>query len=283
MKDVDGNIVEIDRPGLFPPPLAMEFEKAMLSMLCLTKKRYAAILSDKKGNPVKVVIKDDQGKIIKVTDEYDLLKRGIVLVRRDNVQILRKIYKEILIFILTQPSSKETFFSVISLVLNYLQKIYAGQIDYTEFQSTRKMGSNYKSSTAYMLVFANNMISAGKIITPGERLTFLVVKTANDNDKIGQKMRLVEYLLENRQNDQFVEQLDYDYYVLKVLAKPLNQLIYVGFKNIIDRMTCFNFKAPRKRKPYDMTTPVNLLVALLYQQFSIDYIKQTLWQYLCSL
>src|SRR4030043_2362746 len=48
-KDCDGVVWTEGRPGLFPPPLAMEFEKAM-RLLCLTKKKYAAYLIDKHGN-----------------------------------------------------------------------------------------------------------------------------------------------------------------------------------------------------------------------------------------
>jgi intein/homing endonuclease len=74
---------KVDIPGLFPPPLRMEFEKAM-RLLCFKKKKYAALLIDKKGNFKKIPIRDKNGNVIGYTDKYDILKKGIVLARRDN-------------------------------------------------------------------------------------------------------------------------------------------------------------------------------------------------------
>ena len=63
---------EVDIPGLFPPPLRMEFEKAM-RLLCIKKKKYAALLIDKKGNFKRK--KEDNSLV--------MLTKGIVLARRD--------------------------------------------------------------------------------------------------------------------------------------------------------------------------------------------------------
>jgi DNA polymerase elongation subunit (family B) len=68
----DGTIIPAVK-GLFPPPLRMEFEKAM-RLLCIKKKKYAAYL-----------IGDDGSFLIdKETGEIEIMTKGIVLARRDN-------------------------------------------------------------------------------------------------------------------------------------------------------------------------------------------------------
>jgi len=80
-KDVDGTFWPDGRPGLFPPPLAMEFEKAM-RLLCIKKKKYAAYLLGKDGNFKTEDITDRNGNVI--GNRLMMLKKGIILARRDN-------------------------------------------------------------------------------------------------------------------------------------------------------------------------------------------------------
>src|SRR5690606_19996108 len=77
-----------DREGLFWDPLKLEYEKSM-RMLCLKKKKYAALMIDKKGN-YKTEL-DENGN-----EQFYILKRGIVLARRDNSKHLRAFYAKIL-------------------------------------------------------------------------------------------------------------------------------------------------------------------------------------------
>lgn len=71
---------------LFPPPISLEFEeKVYEKFLILTKKRYAAI-----------AINED-GKI-----DNKLVKRGIVLQRRDNCKTLRDVYQALIYKIFEQ-------------------------------------------------------------------------------------------------------------------------------------------------------------------------------------
>jgi DNA polymerase elongation subunit (family B) len=68
----DGTIIPA-KEGLFPPPLRMEFEKAM-RLLCIKKKKYAAYLI---GDDGEFLTDRDTGEII-------IMTKGIVLARRDN-------------------------------------------------------------------------------------------------------------------------------------------------------------------------------------------------------
>jgi intein/homing endonuclease len=80
-KDCDGNYYPKGRPGLFPPPLAMEFEKAM-RVLSLRKKKYASFYITKDGTFKTEDIINREGKV--VGSKLAMLKKGIVLARRDN-------------------------------------------------------------------------------------------------------------------------------------------------------------------------------------------------------
>lgn len=66
--------------GIFPPPLSLEFEeKIYRKFLILTKKRYVA-------QPI-----NEEGKL-----EDKLIKRGIILQRRDNCRVLRDVYQNLI-------------------------------------------------------------------------------------------------------------------------------------------------------------------------------------------
>ena len=85
---------------LFPPPISLEFEeKVYEKFLILTKKRYAAIAIN------------EEGKI-----DSKLVKRGIVLQRRDNSKGLREVYQALIYKIFEQHEQLIKFKKDIKLI-----------------------------------------------------------------------------------------------------------------------------------------------------------------------
>jgi len=270
--DADGKPVLEDRPGLFLSPLGMEFEKAM-RMLCLKKKKYAALLINSKGKFKMLpkrdkngdVIKDESGKPVD-SEKYDMMTKGIVLARRDNPLLLRQIYQAILEMVML----REPFSKVMTYLFEYVGKLLRGEFPHTHFLVIKGLGANYKSDTYFMKVFAEEVQADGKLVSPGDRLEFLIVKHPDDGDKkkkvlLGKKMKLVEQYTEDP--DKWV--IDVNYYLEKILTNALDQLISIPYREIIEKLR-FAYKPPRARNIRTLMDPVKVIQEWLKHGGSMD-------------
>lgn len=257
----------MDVPGLFPPPLVVEFEKAM-RILVFKKKKYASLLINKKGNFVKIPIRNSEGEIIGESDNYDILKRGIVLARRDNTRFLRDIYTEILNMILELKDFGQAFDILIDAVI----KLLDNQIDPQHLICIRQLGSDYKSPSFFMKVFSDELKKAGKLVSPGDRLDFVIVRDESAT-LLGHKMKLYEQYTESLDSPTpYI--IDHDYYLEKALMNPINQLFSVGFKKTIDKLSAVAYKAPRARKPIFLDEPMKLIIKMRQSGYHPTYLKR---------
>jgi len=258
-KDCDGILHPDGRPGLFPPPLAMEFEKAM-RVLCLRKKKYAAYLITKDGNFKMEDITNEKGD--KIGTQRAMLKKGIILARRDNCGFIRDTYTKILNLIL----DKGTLSQAMSILIDSVLDLIHGRIPYEKLVIIRTLGANYKSDSYFLKVFSDNLKKAGKIVNPGDRLDFLITVDP-DAKLVGHKMRLVEQYLESLNTD-IPCKIDYNYYIEKILMNPINQLFEVGFKNVIPQLAHVSYLPPRKRKPIYLDRPVLILQQMIVRGYT---------------
>lgn len=262
--DCDGVLWENGRQGLFPPPLAMEFEKAM-RLLCLKKKKYASLLIGKNGEFKKEEICDKFGNVIGET--LTILKKGIILARRDNCKFLRKIYTKILNLILNKGSLLEA----INLLVDSVQDLLNGKVPIEDLVIIRELGANYKSNSYFLKVFADNLRRAGKIVNPGDRLDFLIVN--NPSAKLlGDKMRLTEQYISSLSTDS-PETIDYNYYIEKILMNPINQLFEVGFKDILYNLHYFYYRPNNRCKPIHLDRPVQIILKLREKGYDLEVFK----------
>lgn len=249
-EDCDGILWPDGRPGLFKSPLAMEFEKAM-RLLCFRKKKYAAYLIGKNGDFKTEDVMDKHGNVI--GSRLIMLKKGIILARRDNPNFLRKTYTKILDLIMNRGE----FNDAIDILLNAVNELYSGKVPYEDLVIIRELGANYKSDSFFMKVFSDELRKAGKLVNPGDRLDFLIVKDPSAT-LLGHKMRLTEQYLESLETDTPLE-IDYDYYVEKVLMNSINQLFEVGFKDVIPRMPQAFYRPSNRCKPRYFDKPMKIL------------------------
>lgn len=264
-KDCDGNIHPEGRPGLFPPPLGMEFEKAM-RLLVLRKKKYAAYLVGKDGSFKRDNIFDKEGNV--VGSKLSMLIRGIVLARRDNPPYLAKTYTKILNIIMNRGTLDEAMNVLVTSVQNLLD----GKIEIEDLVSTRELGANYKSDSFFMKVFSDYLRRVGKLVNPGDRLEFAVVKDPTAT-LLGHKMRLTEQYLESLNTDT-PYQIDYNYYIEKVLMNPINQLFEVGFKDDIAKLQHIGYKPSNRHKEIKLDRPVQIMFKLLEKGHSLDKFRE---------
>lgn len=221
-------------------PINLQFENLYKRYFLLTKKRYLSI-------PV-----TEDGK------EKDLIKKGVVLSRRDNSQYLRDTYKKVTEAIMNK-SDEETIMNIIYERVNML---FTMQIPYTHFiinmgvndllsyakkeKNTEKDGKpvyldkdkrpidNLTGPFDPRLVYTNipQVILSRKILNRGcdipanTRLEFLYIENENAT-KQGQKAEDYAYFKEHRKEQNL--RPDKLHYIEKQLAKPLTEMVLVKF------------------------------------------------------
>ena len=264
-KDCDGILWPEGRPGLFPPPLTIEFEKAML-LLCLKKKKYAAYLISKDGTFKTEEVKDKHGNV--VDNRLIMLKKGIVLARRDNCSVLRELYTKILELIMNKGKLDEA----INILVDSVQLLLSGNVPPTKLVTIRELGANYKSDSYFMKVFAEQLKKSGKIVNPGDRLDFVIVEDPTAT-LLGHKMRLLEQYNE-RLTSANAEKIDYNYYIEKSLMNPINQLFEVGFKDIISKLPHVMFRPTNRHKPIYLDEPVKIILRMRERGFDLNEFKK---------
>lgn len=264
-KDCDGKTWPEGRLGLFPPPLAMEFEKAM-RLLCLKKKKYASFLINQKGKFKTEDITDRNGNV--VGSRLSMLKKGIVLARRDNCAFSRETYTRILDLIMNRRGIDEA----IDALVDAIQELLNGNVPYEKLVIIRELGSNYKSESFFMKVFSVELAKAGKIVNPGDRLDFVIVEDPNAT-LLGHKMRLTEQYLE-RLNTETPDRIDYNYYIEKALMNPINQLFEVGFKDVIAKMQNVVYRPSNRHKPIYLDRPVQMILKMLERGIDLNKFKE---------
>lgn len=228
---VMGEKLAKDITALFPPPVKIEFEKAM-RILNLRKKKYAYLKIDKNG--------DYQKKIN---------KKGIVTARRDNCKWMRDIYDESLEMILSLNPLDKTLEKIFSRI----EDLFMGNVNPKDMSIIRELGSNYKSENAFMKVFSDELRKKGTNVKPGDRLQYLLLD--NKEEHVGKKM----ILLENYEN----EKIDNLYYLEKLLKNPVEQLLNIAYDKEFKDMNHIFYK-PKGRKH---EIPINFFIRIICQMF----------------
>lgn len=292
-KDKHGNIVPAV-PGLFPPPLRMEFEKAM-RLLCFKKKKYAALLIDGKGE----FIRDPD------TGDLNIMKKGIVPARRDNFLYLRDNYVKLLTNILLMNDMHSSF----SLIIDCVHGLLSGSVKVRgNMTIIKSLGAEYKNDNFCMKLFATELARVGKPPNPGERLEYVIVKTEDEIERgekplLGYKMRDIDMWEdsyryynkkwgdENKQkasddtiaslpeslakilnvvvekNEKPIyskEDIDYLYYLEHSLMNPIDQLFNVGYKKQLDNYASIGYTPVNSRRQFcSIQTPIKMVVKMI--------------------
>jgi DNA polymerase elongation subunit (family B) len=244
-----GNRLSTEISELFPSPLKMEFEKAM-RLLCIKKKKYAAALINKKGEHQ--------------LDDAKLLKKGIVLARRDNCAYLRKVYTGLLSIIMNKGKIVDGF----NLLADSAQAILDGSIDPKLLTIIKSVNANYASPTYPMRVFVDRLKEQGKPVQPGDRLEYIIVEAENGDPKakMGMKMCLIEDYDPKR------HKIDILYYLDKALKNPIDQLFSIGYSRQLQSLSTFGveYKVSVNRNNFISINSPMAMIATLIQRYNCE-------------
>jgi DNA polymerase elongation subunit (family B) len=212
-------IVRQELTSMFEKPMNIELEAIGHTMLCIKKKMYLCIYMDKNGDPI---------------EDPDKMKiRGVTLARRDNCKFQKDFYKAVV----WKVMHRFEFLDVFNFIIDKCISLMTRQVPVTELTMVKGLGSNYKSKTYMMSIFAEEMQKSGNPMSAGERINYILVKTndeVKDDTKVGYKMRTPDIFMERAESAN-PEHIDYLYYLEKTIRNGIEkQLWQVGYKKELE-------------------------------------------------
>lgn len=194
----------------FPPPLRLEFDNVCQSFLIISKKQYAGL--------VITINSDNSGLSSKISF------KGVIPVRRDRCEFLRKTYQDALEMILRDKTEIE----VHSYLRDRLFDLITGNINISYLTIKRSLNNSYKNPSNPQLLFANKLREKGEIVEPGTKLEFVYVKRARAEKLQGNKMELPDTVK--------FEDIDILYYLEKHISSPIDNLLKAsGMKTFVEQ------------------------------------------------
>ena len=232
---------------LFPPPLMLDYEKSM-TLLCLKKKKYAAFLVDKHGNLKK--------------NKKDILVRGIILARRDTLPWLQNKYADLLYNVLC----RQPMMTSIKMIYSSVEDLMLLKLDLKGILIVRQLSAFYKNESYFLNVFAKRLKSLGHLVTAGDRLEYLIIKS--DEKLLGNRLVTHEMFQEGGY------ELDVLYYLDHNLKNPIDQLFSVGHNEELKEYSDMGFQTKRKLIP--LSTPIAMMVEAFKNNVKLEDVKEFL-------
>lgn len=254
-----GKKLEKELSDLFPDPMQMELEKVM-RILSLKKKRY-----------VYAMLNWETGELM--LDPKDLQVRGVEIARRDRPKWLTSLQLAVIMKIVTL----RPFDEALELVFEAIDRLLEGKVDYRLLITVKGLGASYKSKSAEMAVFAEELKKLGKPAQPGSRLDFLVVE-GDKSELKGRRMRLPETYLERLGTEQ-EEKLDYMYYIDQ-LTNPIGQLLTIGYQDAVDKLEGIKFRPTKRHKFVGFKEPILLFSRMIAAEQDYHVLRGAVHHYL---
>ena len=208
-------------------PHDLEYEKTFYPFCLLSKKRYVGMLYEFDIESAK------------------LKSMGLVLKRRDNADIVKDIYGEV-INILMKGGTVAT---AIKYVRDCMEDIINEKYPIEKLTVTKSLRSNYKNPKQIAHKVLADRIGErdpGNKPKPGDRIEFVYFKNSNKKCLQGEKIELPKFIKNNNLD------IDYSHYISNQIMKPLQQLFALVLEQIkefreIYGYTCNKWKIQIKK------------------------------------
>ena len=196
-----GQIVEKDIAKIMPYPQKLNYEKTLYPFIILSKKRYVGNLYEFDVN------------------KFKQKSMGIVLKRRDNANIVKKIYGGIIDILLNKQDLQES----IKFLNDELSDLVNGITSINDLIITKSLRGSYKDPTKIAhKVLADRIGSRdpGNKPMANDRVPYVYIKIDNiTKDTLqGDRIENPEYILQNKLIP------DYLHYITNQIMKPVIQL-----------------------------------------------------------
>ncbi len=206
-----GQKVEKEIAKIMPKPQKLNYEKSLFPFILLSKKRYV-------GNLYETDINSFKQKSM-----------GIVLKRRDNAHIVKKIYGGLIDIIL----QKQDLRASVEFLNEELKDLVDGKTCINELIITKSIKASYKDPSKIAHKVLADRIGArdpGNRPCVNERIPFVYIKTNNPNSLQGDRIENPEYIKDNGLIP------DYLHYITNQIMKPIVQL----YALCIDQLPGYN-------------------------------------------
>ena len=194
-----GQKVEKEIAKIMPKPQKLNYEKSLFPFILLSKKRYV-------GNLYETDINSFKQKSM-----------GIVLKRRDNAHIVKKIYGGLIDIIL----QKQDLRASVEFLNEELKDLVEGKTSINELIITKSIKASYKDPSKIAHKVLADRIGArdpGNRPCVNDRIPFVYIKTNNPNSLQGDRIENPEYIKDNGLIP------DYLHYITNQIMKPIVQL-----------------------------------------------------------
>jgi DNA polymerase elongation subunit (family B) len=197
-----------------PFPHDLEYEKTFFPFLILTKKRYV-------GNKYEF----DKNK-------YKQDYNGIVLVRRDNPPIVKKVCGGIINYLINERDPEGAVNYTIKCLENMINNKY--NIKYFITSKTLKMKSSYADWTRQAHVVLADRIEQrdpGNCPQSGDRIEYVAIKVPYKKNRLqGEMIETPQYIKENNLK------IDYSFYITNQIMKPALQFLNLVIPDAKERV-----------------------------------------------
>ena len=191
-----------------PYPQKLNYEKCLYPFILFSKKRYVGNLYETDIN------------------KFKQKSMGIVLKRRDNANIVKKIYGGIIDIILNSQDLDKS----IKFLREELSDLVNGKADITDLILSKTLRSSYKDPTKIahkVLADRIGIRDAGNKPACNDRIAYIYIK--NPGAKLqGDKIETPEYIKDNKLEP------DYLHYITNQIMKPVLQLYALCLTDLDD-------------------------------------------------
>jgi hypothetical protein len=182
-----------------------------------------------------------------------MIKKGIVLVRRDNCQYLKDTFKKVIDATLTKKSEDEIMgiiynkvnelftrqvpdanliiYMGVKTLINYAKKNERGEFldsNNQPFEPTGPIDPRLLYPNIPQVLLARKMIARGDNVPPNTRLEFIYLEDQNNHGSLqGEKAEDYTYYKENKANLSL--RPDYLHYIEKQISKPITEFLEVKY------------------------------------------------------
>lgn len=214
-----GNLATKEHSHLGPLELEME---GIYKILCVKQKHYCKFTYNDPSWGKPDVLVSENGVA-------ELTVKGLTPVRRDSCALVKTTIFDILFSAMTGG----TYDTIMGIFLRTVRLLYQNKVNVDQLVVTKGLGAHYKSETATMKVFAEQMAKRGQTINPGERHEYIVVDVPGQ-DKISMKMILLSLYNSIEPNKR--PRIDSKYYFNNLLKKKVDVLFGAIFAPYMKEM-----------------------------------------------